>query len=63
MTEFTIGQKVLYRGAWGTNLPRVCTITGRGVEAGRVVYDNSLGHWGYAYQYEPVRETERAEAN
>lgn len=54
MTEFTIGQKVLYHGAWGTNLPRPCTITGQGIEAGRVVYDNSLGKWGYAYQYQPL---------
>lgn len=61
MPDFTIGQKVLYRGAWGTNNPRLCTITGKGEKNDRTVYDNDLGHWGYAYQYEPV--TVQAEAS
>lgn len=63
MPDFTIGQRVLYRGAWGTAKPKMCTITGRGVETGRVVYDNDLGHWGYAYQYEAVRETAETTSN
>lgn len=54
MPQLTIGQKVLYRGALGTNIPRLCTITGKGEKNDRTVYDNSLGHWGYAYQYELV---------
>lgn len=63
MSNFTIGQKVLYRGAWGTYSPRLCTITGKGEKNDCTVYENDLGQWGYAYQYEPVRETQRAEAS
>lgn len=45
LPKFVLGQRVVYRG-------QECTITGAGIEAGDLVYDNSLGHWGYEPQYE-----------
>ena len=46
-----VGDRVVYKGGWGTAEPKECTITGVGENNGRLVYDNSLGSWGYANQY------------
>jgi hypothetical protein len=51
MAKFKVGDPVFYRGAWGTEAPRACLITGIGEKNGRVVYDNDLPHWGYEDQY------------
>ena len=48
------GDEVIYRGAWGTQQGVACIITDVGEENGRLVYGNSLGHWGYADQYRGV---------
>lgn len=45
--KFVLGQRVVYRG-------EECTIIDAGVEAGEIVYDNSLGRWGYEGQYTAV---------
>ena len=47
-----IGERVIYKGGWGMDAPVVCKCTGAGMKNGRPVYDNDLGHWGYADQYE-----------
>ncbi len=47
--KFVLGQRVVYRG-------RECRIVGVGTEAGEIVYDNSLGHWGYESQYTAAGE-------
>lgn len=56
---FQIGDSVFYLGAWGTESAQPCTITAIGEKNGTLVYDNSLGHWGYAYQYQPQDPNER----
>lgn len=52
---FKIGEKAWYRGAWGSEPARLCTITGEGEKRGRVVYDCQLEsgatHWGYSDQF------------
>ncbi len=58
MATFKIGDRALYAGAWGLHPPRQCRITGIGENKGRLVYDNNLGHWGYAEQYTPVTEAD-----
>lgn len=49
-----VGDWVMFRGAWGTQPPVECKVTGIGEKNGRLVYDNSLGLWGYADQYTSV---------
>lgn len=53
----TIGTRVLYRGAWGTEAARPGVITSEGaMHKGRLAYDVKLddgaSHWGYEYQFE-----------
>lgn len=48
---FEVGDKVIYRGAWGDEPPVECTITDVGEKNGRRAYGNSLHRWGYADQY------------
>ena len=55
---FEIGDIALYRGIG--QVPRLCRIIGKGEEIGAVVYDNDLGKWGYAEQYEPATEEQIA---
>lgn len=57
--EFEVGETVVYTGG-SFKQGVVCTITGMDVEAGAVVYDNSLGHWGYGYQYRRCATQEAA---
>ena len=54
MTEhkFEVGQRVVYRGAWGIEEGRLTTITDVSTHKGRTAYGNDLGHWGYENQYE-----------
>jgi hypothetical protein len=54
---FGIGERVLYRGAWGT-LPAVETVvTGLGAKCGRLVYDlGEIERWGYEEQIEKLTE-------
>ncbi len=53
--KFKVGDKVFYRGGWGTEAQVSCEITGVGEKNGLVVYDNSLGHWGFVEQYRFIR--------
>ncbi len=50
--KLNVGDKALYRGAFGVTFPVPCEIIGIGEKNGRVVYDNDLGRWGYADQYD-----------
>lgn len=52
-----IGNKAWYRGGWGHDPRVLVTITGMGEKNGEAVYDTSNGHWGYADQFEPYRDT------
>lgn len=54
------GDKVWYRGAWGTAEPQRATITGRGASNGNTVYDCRIegetdplrsDRWGYLHQF------------
>lgn len=49
-----IGDRVIYKGpltADGSSLDVKCIITRIGNRNGRLIYHNSLGHWGYVSQY------------
>ena len=68
--QFQPGDRALYAGAWGTDAPRPCVITGRGEKHGKPVYDCRLDpcgsddphHWGYAEQFKPLRQFALADA-
>jgi|TARA_R110000824_G_scaffold44153_2_gene128629 hypothetical protein len=50
MSHLRIGNKVNWRGAWGTYPPEEVTIIGDGMKGGEVVYDLDNGHWAYGRQ-------------
>ena len=57
---FGIGDRVLYRGSWGTGPAQPGTIIGDGIESNATVYDVQLESgetkWGYADQFELVAD-------
>ena len=53
-TKFKIGQKVIYRGAWGCGEPVKVTITGIAIHKGRRVYDLDIPQWGYENQFTAI---------
>ena len=55
LNEFKIGQRVMWRGSWGTDPAKPATITGKGTKNGRPVYDLDNGHWCYENQLETTR--------
>ena len=55
-SKLKIGDAVSYRGRWGDLAPIETEITGIGMKNGQVVYDNTLGLWGYRNQYERMEE-------
>jgi hypothetical protein len=61
MVKFQIGDRVLYRGTFGSASPRMGTIVGNdGEKNNQVVYDVDLGNgdlrWGYANQFSLVEK-------
>lgn len=53
--EFKIGQRVIWRGGWGTRAPEPAKIVGTGEKNGEAVYDLDNGHWAYEYQLSEER--------
>lgn len=47
---YKIGDRVMWRGAWGRDLPKLAVITGQGEENGHLVYDLDNNHWCYEHQ-------------
>jgi hypothetical protein len=45
--ERLVGDRVNYRGGWGSQPAKAATITGIGFKNGRPVYDLDDGHWCY----------------
>jgi hypothetical protein len=55
MNEFDVGQRVLWRGGFGMNAPRIATIVDNtGEKNDQRVYDLDNGHWAYGDQLEPL---------
>lgn len=52
MTEYKFkqGDKVTYRGVWGTGVPEEATITSAGMKNDEPVYGLSDNHWCYEWQ-------------
>lgn len=48
--KFTVGDRVMWRGGWGTQAKRRARIIDIGEKNGRPVYDLDNGHWAYEYQ-------------
>jgi len=48
--KFRIGERVIWRGAWGQEPPREALVIGRGHRDGEMVYDLASGHWAYERQ-------------
>lgn len=48
--EFEVGQRVLWRGGFGSDPERVAVIVGNGTKNNRPVYDLDNGHWAYEDQ-------------
>ena len=62
--EYEVGDRVMWRGAFGAAVARPATITGLGEKNGRPLYDLDNGHWAYETQIdglvaEPVKEDKR----
>ena len=55
-----VGQRVEYRGSWGTGPARPGFIISSGTECGRPVFDvlldNGKKHWGYPEQFDVIGE-------
>jgi hypothetical protein len=49
--RFKVGDKVLYSGGFGRQEPVETNIVDVGEKNYRIVYGNTLGHWGYEDQY------------
>lgn len=47
---FAPGDRVLWRGSWGTGFQAVVTIIGVGDRDGEEVFDLDNGHWAYGTQ-------------
>jgi hypothetical protein len=50
--QYEIGQRVIWRGGWGTQVPKEAKIVGTGEKNQKPVYDLDNGHWAYEYQLE-----------
>ena len=50
--EYKVGQKVMWRGAWGTEPPKPAVVVDTGEKNGEPVYDLDNGRWAYEYQLE-----------
>jgi hypothetical protein len=48
--KYEVGQKVMWRGGFGSDAPKLAKITGLGDKNGRPLYDLDNGHWAYEYQ-------------
>jgi len=48
--KFRIGERVIWRGAWGQEPPREALVIGRHYEGNEPVYDLASGHWAYERQ-------------
>lgn len=46
-----VGERAIYRGAWGSGPGVAVRITGEGEKNGRRVLDADNGHWGYESQF------------
>ena len=53
---FSIGDRVMWSGAWGTKAPRPARVVGRGDKNNEPVYDLDNGHWAYEYQLEATAD-------
>lgn len=57
-----LGDRVMYAGGWGRNVPMPGTVTGGGIENGEEVIDVQLDcgakHWGYPDQFTTISETD-----
>ncbi len=49
--QFNIGDKVIYRGGFGSSRPVATTIVDIGDKDGVPVFDTASGSWGYADQF------------
>jgi hypothetical protein len=47
---FQVGEIVMWRGGFGSDAPKLATITDLGEKNGRPLYDLDNGHWAYEYQ-------------
>ena len=52
--EYKVGQRVMWRGAWGTEPPKPATVVDTGEKNGEPVYDLDNGRWAYEYQLDEV---------
>ena len=50
MSHLRIGNKVNWKGKYGTGPVKEVTIIGDGMEGDLVVYDLDNGHWAYGHQ-------------
>jgi hypothetical protein len=58
MQQFKIGERVMWSGAFGRQMPKPATIVDNtGEKNDEVVYDLDNGHWAYGYQLQPIEET------
>jgi hypothetical protein len=52
--KYEVGQRVMWRGGFGTEAAKPATITGTGDKNGRPLYDLDNGHWAYETQIDGV---------
>lgn len=48
--KYSIGQEVIWRGAWGLHEPKPAKIIDTGEKNDTPLYDLDNGHWAYEYQ-------------
>lgn len=51
---YRVGDRIIYRGAFGTAKPTVATITGLGTKNGQPLVDLDDGHWAYLDQIDSL---------
>ena len=52
--KFQIGERVMWRGSFGSAPPAEALIISRGWENDEPVYDLASGHWAYERQLSPL---------
>jgi len=56
--KYEVGQRVLWRGGWGSGAPLPATIIGVGIKNNEPVYDLNNRHWAYEYQLDDLNNEE-----
>lgn len=52
---YEVGQTVMWRGGFGTDIPLPARIVGFGSKNGRALVDLDNGHWAYLDQIQAVK--------